>query len=85
MTDPVEVIGSAYVPTRNGIYFIRQPGPGEKRILAFSSFANGKITTIAEMSRPLDLGMAISPDGQTLLYSQVDHVGSDLMLVENFR
>jgi len=29
--------------------------------------------------------MAVSPDGRTILYSQVDDPGLDLMLVENFR
>lgn len=27
----------------------------------------------------------VSPDGRTILYSQVDSSGSDLMLVESFR
>ncbi len=29
--------------------------------------------------------LTVSPDGQRLLYSQIDQSGSDLMLVENFR
>ena len=29
--------------------------------------------------------MTVSPEGQTILYSQYDESGSDLMLVENFR
>jgi Tol biopolymer transport system component len=30
-------------------------------------------------------GLGVSPDGGTLLYCQVDQIGSDLMLIENFR
>ncbi len=30
-------------------------------------------------------GFDVSPDGQWVLYSRVDHVESDIMLVENFR
>jgi hypothetical protein len=29
-------------------------------------------------------GMAISPDGRWILYTQVDHRSGDIMLVENF-
>lgn len=30
-------------------------------------------------------GLTVSPDGQWILYTQNDHPGSDIMLVENFR
>ena len=31
------------------------------------------------------LGLAVSPDGRWILYTQEDHRSSDIMLVENFR
>jgi hypothetical protein len=37
------------------------------------------------LEQPISFGLTISPDGRTLLYEQLDNVGSDLMLVENFR
>ena len=37
------------------------------------------------MTAGIYYGIALSPDGRTLLYSQIDDAGSDLMLVENFR
>jgi Tol biopolymer transport system component len=80
----VSAIGSAYAPGRKGIYFIRQASPGGKQSLAFLRLANGQITTLAEISRPLELGFALSPDERTILYSQIDHVSSELMLVEHF-
>ena len=73
--------GSAYAPGRKGIYFIREASPGGKQSLAFLHLANGQITTLAEISRPLELGFALSPDERTILYSQIDHVSSELMLV----
>jgi hypothetical protein len=78
------VVGSAYAPGRNGIYFMRRASPGSKQTLAFLRFADGQITTLADISRPLELGFALSPDERTILYSQIDHVSSDLMLVEHF-
>jgi hypothetical protein len=31
------------------------------------------------------LGLAVSPDGRSVLYWQVDESDNDIMLVENFR
>jgi hypothetical protein len=85
MPDPVDGYGHAYAPGRKGIYFIRQPSDGRRRGLAFFSFASHRTTTLAEIPRPVGIGFAISPDERLVLYSQIDHVASDLMLVENFR
>jgi hypothetical protein len=32
-----------------------------------------------------DMGLAVSPDGRSILYTRVLGDGSDLMLIENFR
>ena len=45
----------------------------------------GKTQTIALISKDVMCGFAVSPDEKTILYTQVDQEGSDLMLVENFR
>ena len=52
--------------------------------LCLQVFSTGKTSKILTIERPGG-GVAVSPDGRTLLYSQVDETGSDLMLVENFR
>jgi Tol biopolymer transport system component len=77
--------GSSYAPAKDGIYFIRDLDRKHKRDLAFFSFASKQISTIAEIPKPVSLGLALSPDEKLLLYSQVDRRSSDLMLVDNFR
>jgi hypothetical protein len=37
------------------------------------------------MEKPAFKGIAISPDRRWALLTQIQHTGSDLMLVENFR
>jgi len=69
---------------KEGIYFIAVDKQGRSNI-CLQEFATGKIRTIGTMERPPEFGIAVSPDGRTILYSQVDDPGLDLMLVENFR
>jgi Tol biopolymer transport system component len=84
LANSVCAIGSAYVPTRRGIFFVKQGNHRAGEFLAFLNFEDGQITTISQVSSPIDLGLAVSPDERLVLYSQMDQVSSDLMLVENF-
>jgi Tol biopolymer transport system component len=68
---------------KEGIYFNVVDKQGHSKI-CLQEFATGKIRTIGTTERPVAFGMAVSPDGRTLLYTQ-DDPGLDLMLVENFR
>jgi hypothetical protein len=43
------------------------------------------VSTLHTLTKPVDLGLAVSPDGRYLLFAQSDFYGSDLMLVENFK
>jgi dipeptidyl aminopeptidase/acylaminoacyl peptidase len=78
-------LGAAYAPGKEGIYFIRPTHRGREEELAFLRHSTGQITSVATIPRPSDLGLALSPDERLILYSQTEQVGSDLMLVENFR
>jgi serine/threonine protein kinase len=67
-----------------GLWFINWTNPGDAA-LQFLEFATGKVTKVAPISRPPAAGLAVSPDRRTILYTQLDQRGSELMLVENFR
>lgn len=70
--------------TREGIYFYN----GDTGGIEFYSFATHKITRIITPLKPPYTeypGFSVSPDGRWILYTQVDTVSSDIMLVENFR
>jgi Tol biopolymer transport system component/predicted Ser/Thr protein kinase len=55
-------------------------------VIRLYSFATGQLTDIAELPKAAEHWYpTISPDGKWILYSQLDRVDSDLMLVENFR
>jgi Tol biopolymer transport system component/predicted Ser/Thr protein kinase len=68
-----------------GIYFIPAANSATDSSIQFFSFATGKIKQIARIEKPTDMGLSVSPDRRWILCSQIDQVGSDLMLVENFR
>ena len=77
--------GSAFTLARDGIYFIRAASSAGKQSLVFFRFADGRMTTLAGIPGPIEMGLTASPDERTFLYSQIDHVSSELMLVEKFR
>jgi Tol biopolymer transport system component len=70
-----------------GIYFVNteaKPRP----VVEFFSFATRRVTQVAVMEKDPALGnpgLAVSPDGRWILYTQMDQSGNDIMLVENFQ
>ena len=78
---------------RNGIYFFGSNN-GTKSGVNFFDFASGKKILLAAVDRP-SAGLAMSPDGKSILYVQNEQQGwqygryewanSRIMLVKNFR
>ena len=68
----------------DGIYFLTVPDEKGRTDLTVYEFATGKTSKIRTMERRVG-DLTVSPDGRTILYTQLDETGSDLMLVENFR
>jgi len=77
---------------QNGIYFldsIRRTVPWDANprpaTIKFFDFATGKVTSICTADKPYGFGLAVSPDGSSILYSQREVAESGIMLVKNFR
>jgi Tol biopolymer transport system component/predicted Ser/Thr protein kinase len=87
--EETEVVASvarrSFAVVDKGIYFISVPSSSSDCLIQFLSFASGKIKPVAITGKSWPFSFTVSPDEQSFLYSQVDLLGSDLMLVENFR
>jgi Tol biopolymer transport system component len=66
--------------TVEGIYFYN----ADTKVIEFFSFATHKITQIAKPEKAVE-SLAVSPDGRSILFAQMDRDESHIMLVENFR
>src|SRR5262245_1840963 len=77
----------SWAVVEQGIYFVTAETQG-RSLIEFFSFATGQVTPVAAPEKPIMRniwGMAVSPDGQWLLFTQIDQQSSDIMLMENFR
>ena len=72
------------VIVNEGIYFVPVPSTDSGSSIQFLNFATNEIATIANFDKPLEVGLALSPDGRWILYTQVDQGGAELRVVENF-
>ena len=67
------------------MYWIPPPEADRTSSVRFLDARTGAASEILKITKPVDLGLALSPDGRTFLFTQLDYSGQDLMLVENFR
>jgi Tol biopolymer transport system component/predicted Ser/Thr protein kinase len=72
----------------SGVYFVPVGNGAVSDSIQFLDFASNRVRSVATFDKPLHLGneggLAVSPDGKWILYTQVEQAGSELMLVENF-
>ena len=69
---------------QTGVYFVRTYEK-EKAALSFKSFDSGRSLNLRLSARRRHGDLTVSPDGQSILYTQADHSGSDLILVDNLK
>jgi len=73
-----------WAPARNGIYFI--DGKPAHYALNYFEFSTAKVHRVAALpDREVEVGIAVSPNGHTLLYPGVQRSEADLVLVDGFR
>jgi Tol biopolymer transport system component len=68
-----------------GIYFVPADAPHSISYVDFSTRHVRRITDADRDFSPMNGGLSVSPDGSWILYSQIDDVRSDIMLVDKFR
>ena len=71
--------------TGKGVYYTTPTLADNAATIEYLDVASGKVTKVYTLTKPVDLGLSVSPDGRYVLFVQNDFYGSDLMLVENFR
>src|SRR5207302_28567 len=69
---------------KRGIYF-EHGVEGSGFAISFMSFSDHVVRDLAIINAPVDGGLTISPDEHSIVYSQIDHSGYDLFLIENFK
>ena len=77
-----------YEVVEGGVYFASQPTSEGGFSVQFLRFGTGAVEHILRLEGPLpgDINfLSASPDGRSLLYSQLAELQGDIMLVENFR
>jgi Tol biopolymer transport system component/DNA-binding winged helix-turn-helix (wHTH) protein len=73
-----------FAVTKRGVYFIH-PTADNKPVVSFKSFDSGMVEDLASINSTVGMGLTVSTDEQSILYTQADHSGSDLILVDNLR
>jgi dipeptidyl aminopeptidase/acylaminoacyl peptidase len=76
---------STFYVVDNGIYYIPYPDRATTGSILFRAFTEHKSRKIVAIEKPVSVGLAVSPDGARILYTQVDHEDNDLMFVEALR
>lgn len=67
-----------------GIYFVPADSPHSIRYFDLSTRRVRRVTEVDRDFNSANGGLSVSPDGRWILYSQVDDVNSDIVLVDHF-
>ncbi len=79
------VVSRAFFPVEGGIYHIAQADKDGAYPLQFFDFATGRSRVLTRIEGQPNLGLTVSPDRKTALFTVGKPINYDLMLIENFR
>src|SRR4051812_20572957 len=86
------VTGTDVAVTNSGIYYVpcsATAAPGDTTVIRVLDPRTGKDRKVGSLEQyPVDVlggGLAVSPDGKTILYTRTVSSGADLFMIENFR
>lgn len=75
----------AFVPVRDGIYYIGRRNEKGQYPLEFFRFSSQKSDVITNIDGHVSMGLSVSPDGGTVLFTKAVAYGTNLMMIENFQ
>jgi eukaryotic-like serine/threonine-protein kinase len=79
------VFNSAFAPVEDGIYFIGRKGDDLKYPLEFFQFSSNTSSLLTKIDGLVFIGLSVSPDRKTILFSKSEHNGANLFLIEDFQ
>ena len=81
--EPEQIIsdlrGLFYAVSPRGIYF-KSP-----RAISFWDASTGRTSEIMQPPKSTGVGLAVSPDGKTLLFTQIESEGRDIYMIDGLR
>ena len=75
----------SFAPSKLGIFYVPRTNLATAGSIEFVDFAHRATTVIARIDKPLMVGMSAHPDGQSLIYAQVDREESDLIMLQRMQ
>jgi Tol biopolymer transport system component len=79
-----QVVGRGFAIFEDGIYYLKATGARTAEI-RFQESATGRSHAVGPIPAPVGLGLSVSPDRKTFLFTELVAAGTDLMVIENFR
>jgi Tol biopolymer transport system component len=76
------VLDRCFAVGARGVYFTSASTPAAAPVLRFLPFGAEEAVHIATLPKPIVHGLAVSPDGEELLFAQIDVRAIELLLVD---